>query len=89
MVQVNPGMLTTVRTLATAVATGLAAFGSTHPQDTWIAGVIAALAILGIHAIPSIGQQQTPPTPDQFARAIVSAVNIIENGPKGQEASPK
>lgn len=56
--------LTVLRTVASAVVTGLAAVSTAYPQWVWLPGVIAAMAVLGVHAIPSIGQNVKGKTND-------------------------
>lgn len=56
--------LTVLRTVASAVVTGLAAVSAAYPQWVWLPGVIAAMAVLGVHAIPSIGQDTKGKTDD-------------------------
>jgi hypothetical protein len=51
--------LTWIRTVSSALITGLAVIYSLYPSYTWITAVIAASATLGIHAIPSVGQKTT------------------------------
>lgn len=56
--------MTMLRTIASAIVTGLAAVSTAYPQWVWLPGVIAAMAVLGVHAIPSIGQDMKGKTDD-------------------------
>lgn len=63
----NPVINTWVRLGATAVVTTLTALYAYYPQWHWVPAVLLAASVLGIHAIPAIGQTQVklsiPPTP--------------------------
>lgn len=52
----NSTALTLLRGAATAVIAGLTAAIAYYPDQHWIAPVIAALAVYGIHAIPTANQ---------------------------------
>ena len=55
---------TAIRTAATVVVTGLTAAFGYYPHQLWIPAVIAAVSVLGVNVVPSIGQQpvSVPPT---------------------------
>lgn len=50
-------MLAILRVLASAAVAGLAAAYTQYPHLTWIQIALTAFGVLGIHAIPAVGQQ--------------------------------
>lgn len=52
----NTSALTILRVAATAGITGLSAAFAYYPDQLWIPAVIAAMAAVGIHVIPAVGQ---------------------------------
>lgn len=72
---------TVARILASAVAAGLAAAYAQYPHDTWIQIALAAFAVMGIHAIPAVGQAAVTPLKAMAVRGTVETTTPQETPP--------
>lgn len=62
--------LTYLRLGATIAVSGLTAAFAYYPHQVWIPCVIAAMATVGIHAIPSVGQTSPSINPSIKAATV-------------------
>jgi hypothetical protein len=60
--------VTLLRTALTLLVTGLSSVAAAYPHLAWIPAILAGVSVVGIHAVPSIGDPRTS-SPDQSGGA--------------------